>query len=136
MCIYKRKTGRISHALYSKPRKPSETDLRCLYFLYIFFERGFTIESRAFPISTKARPVIAIIKPGGATHHQTPLAAAPAEFASCNIWPHVGMDGSPRPTKLRPASPKMAAGTEMAMLAKVNGKSCGIMCLKIILISD
>ena len=38
----------------------------------------FTILSSGFPISTNARPVIAIIIPGGTIHHQRPLDIAPA----------------------------------------------------------
>ena len=79
---------------------------------------GFIIASRAFPIKTNANPVIAIIIPGGIIHHHNPLAAAPNVFASCNICPHVGNDGSPNPKKLRPASVVIAAGTEIAILAK------------------
>ena len=71
----------------------------------------------AFPIKTNARPVIAIITPGGIIHHHNPLAAAPNVFASCKICPHVGNDGSPNPRKLRPASVVIAAGTDMATLA-------------------
>ena len=75
--------------------------------------------SSALPMNTNARPVMAIIRPGGTIHHHNPLAAAPNVFASCNICPHVGKVGSPRPRKLRPASVVIAAGTEIAMLAKV-----------------
>jgi len=62
-----------------------------------FFSLGFTNASSALPLKTNARPVIAIIIPGGAIHHQNPLAAAPYVFASCSICPHVGNVGSPRP---------------------------------------
>ena len=77
--------------------------------------------SNAFPINTNARPVIAIIIPGGAIHHHSPLAAAPYVFASCNICPHVGNVGSPKPKKLIPASVVIAAGTEIAILANAYG---------------
>jgi hypothetical protein len=46
------------------------------------------------------------------------------------------MEGSPRPKKERAASPRIAPGTAIAILANVNGRSCGIMCLKIIFVSD
>ena len=75
--------------------------------------------------------MIAIIIPGGTIHHQSPLAAAPNMFASCNICPHVGNDGSPNPRKLNPASVVIAAGTDMATLANAYGSNCGKICLKI-----
>ena len=78
---------------------------------------GLTIASNAFPINTNAKPVIAIIIPGGIIHHHNPRDAAPNVFASCNICPQVGNDGSPNPRKLRPASVVIAAGTEIATLA-------------------
>ena len=81
-------------------------------------------------------PVSAIINPGGIIHHHNPLAAAAAEFASCKICPHVGIDGSPNPRKLRAASPNIAPGTAIAILANVKGSSCGMTCLYNILISD
>ena len=81
------------------------------------------IASNALPIKTNARPVIAIIIPGGAIHHHNPLAAAPYVFASCKICPHVGNVGSPRPKKLRPASVVIAAGTDIATLAKAYGNN-------------
>ena len=74
--------------------------------------------SSAFPINTNANPVIAIIAPGGTIHHHKPLDAAPKVCASCKICPHVGNVGSPRPRKLKPASVVIAAGTEIAILAK------------------
>ena len=73
--------------------------------------------SRAFPIKTNAKPVRAIIMPGGTIHHHRPRAAAPYVLASYSMLPHVGKSGSPSPRKLRPASVVMAAGTDMAMLA-------------------
>ena len=90
------------------------------------------IESKAFPIKTNANPVIAIITPGGTIHHHNPLAAAPNVLASCNICPHVGNEGSPKPRKLNPASVVIAAGTEIATLANAYGNNCGKMCLNII----
>ena len=63
-------------------------------------------------------------------HHHRPLKAAPAEFALFKIWPHVGIVGSPKPKKLMAASPRIAAGTDIAILAKVKGSSWGITCLK------
>ena len=68
-------------------------------------------------MNTNARPVSAIIIPGGTIHHHMPCAAAPCSLASCSICPHVGNVGSPRPRKLRPASVVIAAGTDMATLA-------------------
>jgi hypothetical protein len=41
------------------------------------FNFGLTIASKAFPKNTKAKPVIAIINPGGTIHHHNPRAAAP-----------------------------------------------------------
>ena len=41
------------------------------------FNFGLTIASKAFPKNTKAKPVIAIIIPGGTIHHHNPRAAAP-----------------------------------------------------------
>jgi len=38
-------------------------------------------------MKTNARPVMAIIIPGGAIHHHNPLAAALYVFASCSISP-------------------------------------------------
>ena len=83
-----------------------------------------TIASNALPIKTNARPVIAIIIPGGTIHHHSPLAAAPNVLASCKIWPHVGNDGSPKPRKLNPASVVIAAGTDIATLANAYGSNC------------
>ena len=93
------------------------------------------IASNAFPIKTKARPVIAINNPGGIIHHQNPWAVAPYVFASWSICPHVGNDGSPNPRKLSPASVVIAAGTEIAILANAYASSCGIICLNMILLS-
>ena len=69
-------------------------------------------------MKTNARPVIAIIIPGGAIHHHNPLAAAPYVFASCNICPHVGNVGSPRPKKLMPASVVTVSYTHLTLLTK------------------
>ena len=77
------------------------------------------MESRVLPIRINESPVRAIINPGGIIHHHKPREAAPAVFASCRICPHVGTEGSPNPKKLRGASPRMAAGTEIAILANV-----------------
>ena len=52
---------------------------------YYRFNFGLTIASNALPINTNARPVIAIIIPGGTIHHHNPLAAAPNVLASCKI---------------------------------------------------
>ena len=52
---------------------------------YYLFNFGFIITSSAFPMNTKASPVIAIIIPGGIIHHHNPLADAPYTLASCKI---------------------------------------------------
>lgn len=52
---------------------------------HIFLDRGFSMVSRAFPIRTNPRPVMAIITPGGIIHHQRPREAALEELASCKI---------------------------------------------------
>jgi len=57
---------------------PQETAKKHNYRLSL----GLTMVSSAFPINTNARPVTAIMSPGGMTHHQRPRAAAPCMLAS------------------------------------------------------
>ena len=66
-----------------------------------------------------------IINPGETTHHQYPSISAEEACASCNIWPQVGKDGSPKPRKLNADSPSIAIGTDNAKFAKVKGNNCG-----------
>ena len=71
---------------------------------------GLVTDSIALPINAKDTPAEAIMMPGGRIHHQSPLAAAEAVFASWRMLPHVGMEGSPNPIKLNVASANIAAG--------------------------
>lgn len=94
------------------------------------------MDSKPLDIRTKDTLVIPIINPGGNIHHHIPLAAAFADCASCRITPQVGIVGSPSPMKLNPDSPKIAVGTDNAIVAKAKGNNWGMICLKIIRISD
>ena len=94
------------------------------------------MDSKVYPIRANESPAKPIIRPGGIIHHHNPSVVALAALASLRILPQVGIVISLNPRKLKPASARIAAGTEYAIMTKIKGSSWGTICLNIIFISD
>jgi hypothetical protein len=65
--------------------------------------------------------------PGDITYHQA-VVTAPDVNANSNIWPHVMVDGLPKPKKVSTAAESMELAITRTVCAKITGMTLGTMC--------